>query len=539
FNKRFIPLYLFVFLLVLYISNLSRSVYGGDVGDLVTSSFVAGVPHPPGYPFFTLVGFLLTRVGVLFHWTPAFAVGLISAVTSAFAVFLYYKHVYLETKNHLISLISSLILSFTYLFWFYAEIGEVFALNNFFVVLLIFLVVRFLRTHKINYLYFLSFFAGLAFTNHQTIVLIFPSLLLLIAPDLWSLIRTKRKELLWVIILPFVGFSVYLYAIIASLHTPVIDWLHMRSWNDLSSFMFLILRRQYGTLQAGPFPPPDWIERLLILKNYFIAVGTQLTLPVIVLSLVGVGYLLRKKTLVGISLLLAYILSGPVFIAYAGFPLVDVFRFGVYERFICMSAVLVMFFFPYGLVAFANSLKKIVRTQFIVVIELVFLLIPVMLFVYNFPKTNLSSVFVGDNLGRDYLDVLPKNSLLLLSGDTTLFNTWYMHYARGVRPDVTLMNSLDPYKSNVLLAKKFPHMQSGKSFTDAVNALKNNIASLSATVTVVSDIQIRGHNTTFTWIPYGLAFQLIMNKSDLPSHEAFLNHTMTIWSQLHVPSSQS
>ena len=35
---------------LIYLHNLTRDIYSGDIGDLVTAASVFGVPHPPGYP---------------------------------------------------------------------------------------------------------------------------------------------------------------------------------------------------------------------------------------------------------------------------------------------------------------------------------------------------------------------------------------------------------------------------------------------------------------------------------------------------------
>src|ERR1035437_3119488 len=116
-KKYFMPLLLFLVVFLVYIHNLSRSVYGGDVGDLVTAASVFGVPHPPGYPLFTFFGFLLTRIHFL---TPAFMVGLISVFSSTLAVVIYYILAIKLTKNKFIALVSVLVLAFNYFFWFYS-----------------------------------------------------------------------------------------------------------------------------------------------------------------------------------------------------------------------------------------------------------------------------------------------------------------------------------------------------------------------------------------------------------------------------------
>lgn len=56
-----------------------------DSGELVTAAFTFGVPHPPGYPLWTLGGFLWSH-GVVPFGNPAWRISLFSAVTAALLV---------------------------------------------------------------------------------------------------------------------------------------------------------------------------------------------------------------------------------------------------------------------------------------------------------------------------------------------------------------------------------------------------------------------------------------------------------------------
>ena len=75
--------------LLVYFFTLGPSVGLEDSGELTTAADHLGVPHPPGYPFWTLCCWIFCRV---FSWvtymgqpTPAWAVSLFSAVAGAFA----------------------------------------------------------------------------------------------------------------------------------------------------------------------------------------------------------------------------------------------------------------------------------------------------------------------------------------------------------------------------------------------------------------------------------------------------------------------
>jgi hypothetical protein len=64
----------------LYLFTAARDIVVGDSPDLITAAVVLGVPHPPGYPLFTLLGhlFSLLPLGAI-----PFRVNLVSVVCDA------------------------------------------------------------------------------------------------------------------------------------------------------------------------------------------------------------------------------------------------------------------------------------------------------------------------------------------------------------------------------------------------------------------------------------------------------------------------
>lgn len=57
---------------------------GADSGDLVTAAFVNGIPHPPGYPLYTLLAFFFARNPI---FEPAHGVAIFSALMASASVF--------------------------------------------------------------------------------------------------------------------------------------------------------------------------------------------------------------------------------------------------------------------------------------------------------------------------------------------------------------------------------------------------------------------------------------------------------------------
>src|SRR5690349_15720581 len=69
--------------LIGYYLTLAPDLTLEDSGELAVGSFYAGVPHPPGYPVWTIYSWLFTKLVPISN--IAWRVGLSSAVAGAFA----------------------------------------------------------------------------------------------------------------------------------------------------------------------------------------------------------------------------------------------------------------------------------------------------------------------------------------------------------------------------------------------------------------------------------------------------------------------
>src|SRR5579859_4118763 len=103
------PIGLFFFTFIVYVHNLSASVYGGDAGDFLSAIAVKGVAHPSGYPLYTLLGIIGSYLPM--HQNLAWKVALLSALFSSLAVVSMYAVVYRITKNKLLGVITALTLA--------------------------------------------------------------------------------------------------------------------------------------------------------------------------------------------------------------------------------------------------------------------------------------------------------------------------------------------------------------------------------------------------------------------------------------------
>lgn len=118
---------------ITYLLTLPPSVWFGDSGDFITSSYVLGIPHPSGYPLYTILGHL-------FSYMPFANIGMrITLMSSIFAsltcLFIYLLLTKLGSKR-LISFSTSLSFAYSYTFFRVAIYAKTYSLYAFFVILL-------------------------------------------------------------------------------------------------------------------------------------------------------------------------------------------------------------------------------------------------------------------------------------------------------------------------------------------------------------------------------------------------------------------
>ena len=72
---------------LVYLRGAAPGVLPGDSGEFQFAAWLAGLPHPTGYPLYMLLGWAWSHLLVAFGWTsPAGAMNLLSAVLAGLAI---------------------------------------------------------------------------------------------------------------------------------------------------------------------------------------------------------------------------------------------------------------------------------------------------------------------------------------------------------------------------------------------------------------------------------------------------------------------
>ncbi|HEY85933.1 MAG TPA: DUF2723 domain-containing protein, partial [Chloroflexi bacterium] len=259
--------------LLVYLLTLPPGItwanHGADAGDLITAACTLGVPHPSGYPTYTLTGWLVCQIPL---GSIAWRFNLLSAVGAAGGAWFLFKSVNLlacnvsgfrfqvsssrprtanpkpETRNYkpetrncnVAGLVAAWSLAFTPLVWSQVIITEVYGVNLFFVGLLLWLGLQ-VRQGKMRYLFWLGLVFGLSLGVHLTNLFLLPMLAFSFQLSAFSGQRSavSQQQPFTIHRLPF---TIY--------HSPSV----LRLFSFLPAFALGLLIFAYLPLRAGKAP---------------------------------------------------------------------------------------------------------------------------------------------------------------------------------------------------------------------------------------------------------------------------------------------
>ncbi|KAG2781988.1 hypothetical protein PC129_g14997 [Phytophthora cactorum] len=443
-----------------YTVTLYPSIAGGDSGELVAESCHLGVSHPPGYPLFNMIVHLFTQY-LPFGDTPAWRANFFSAVCDTVAVGFIYQSLLQWmaptgwTGRRVAAFTAAALFGFSPLIWTYAVGAEVFALNNAFAAVLVFLLLQYARRRDIKSALAGAFTCGLATCNQHTIVLFE---LPIIAWVLWSRRRSLwRKEFAQFTGAFVLGLTPYIYMPITAIWNP-----QPGSWGDvttLSGLIHHIRRADYGTfrLYASNEANEDLWTRLYL---YGVDLSDreipfQLAVPV-----VGLGMLQTLRASTGMNRQLGWFLIAMyafymiVFHSLANLPISEGLIYGVQMRFWQQPNVVVFIWFGVGLGYVVNLVTEGVGGTSRVIKSVVSLMLQVACLALVgaqiwrwYELCDQSQAFYIRNYAQALLDPLPPNAVLFVNFDLQWTSLRYLQRCELRRPDVTILNlSMMTYK---------------------------------------------------------------------------------------------
>ncbi len=403
---------LFVYMLTLA-PDLTTSNFGSDGGELITAAVTLGIPHPPGYPTYVLLGklFSLLPIGNIAYRFNLFS-ALSMATATAFVTATAYASLRGERSAKPAALAAGLALAFTPLLWSQAVVTEVYALNS--AILSIFLWALLGRRSPV----LTGFFLGMAITTHLTSLLMLPMAL--------TLTNQGRRHFLGVGIalglLPLL-----ILPLLAQQGSPVI-WGDPTTW---AGWWWLVSAQIYRA-NVGLPKFAHFLPHLSLWSRYLMSQFALFGWLFVIMG-VAVNQLGSSRTI--------WLLATAAF--YAVFTL----AYGTDDASVILLPVLLLLS-P----LLAAGLARIGRYA---------LLLPLVLLILNFQTQNLRYEQPIRPLLEATLREAPQNAVLLTQGDQTIFMLWYFQHVEGRRPDLILVDAnllaFDWYRER--LAVRYPVLE--------------------------------------------------------------------------------
>ncbi|MEE2753962.1 MAG: DUF2723 domain-containing protein [Candidatus Latescibacterota bacterium] len=325
--NRIVGATVFASTLICYFVTVAPTVAFWDCGEFITTSYILGIPHPPGAPLYTLLGRIFSMMTFLGD-EIALRVNFLSVMSGAITVlFVYLCVVRLLTtwldRQHPVERIAILVggavaafsVAFSTSFWGNSSEAEVYGLSMCITVIAYWLALRWDDGHKNpssdRPLLLIAYLFGLGAGVHLQALLTVPGILILVFSDLMedqprgkqiattvglilypiaaiflpslltailtigiflALLRLRpqwKNPLLWAscVLLFGLGFSTYFALFLRSGLNPLIDMNNPESWENFKSFLG---RQQYGTHFSWPRRADFWSYQINIHIKYFL-----------------------------------------------------------------------------------------------------------------------------------------------------------------------------------------------------------------------------------------------------------------------------
>lgn len=456
----FFALLVFGIACAIYIPMVSQYPGHGDSPEFITASYILGIPHAPGYPLYTMLGYLFTKL----PWgTVAWRVNLLSAVLSAMTAALVYASIAKIlrasfSKVHLFivqgaSVSSAFALAFSSTFWLNSLVAEVFALNSFFAALLIYVVLIWREKRLISeksgriWFYLFCFVAGLSMTHHYTIgFLLFGFLYLIFITDRDYLVNLN-------IILPalfffILGVSPFLYLPWAAHRNPGLNW---GNPGNLENFIRVILRLDYGNSFRRVAEAGESLGFVTQIEHYVRTVSFNSLgfLPMFALVSIGTIIVRLKQNRLTVFPLILWLFSGPLFVIFSSGQPVDTLLWrAIMERFHILSFVPLAVLAGIGLYTAGLCFVKLgfyIKPKLPVLVFIVFAAIafyPVRAVFVHRPFVGLISTSIIGNYYDAIEHSLDEKILVVVHGDMIHFGIENLQLVQHKLKEVAYVNQV-------------------------------------------------------------------------------------------------
>jgi hypothetical protein len=426
----------FLIPLVVYVITLAPSVTFIDSGELATVATKLGVAHPTGYPLFTLIGNVFTRLPL---GDEVYRLNLMCAVLSSLAIMVFFNlilsltsNLFLEVREKKITedvflnvaLAASLVLAFSRTFWDTANAIEVYSLHTLLLVLCIFLILKasgeidqYSDHNSETYWLLFAFVLGLSFTNHlSTIFLSIGCLYLYFSVNKFSPVSFKRILLMSI---PFViGFSVYAYLFVRA-DNNVISW---GNPHNFENFWRHFTGKQFSVWMFTSFENAEK-QLSYFTKNF----PMEYALVPLLFAIPGLLLLFKySKRIFNFTLLLFL------------FCLIYAINYDIYDidSYFLLAFITAALWIGCGMLWIFTKVKDGYGKH-----SFALLMVPLIPLYLNFEKTNESKNHFVDDYTMNIFSSAEQNAIIMSTQwDFWISSSIYQQFVRNIRPDIAVID---------------------------------------------------------------------------------------------------
>ncbi|MFL5550507.1 MAG: DUF2723 domain-containing protein [Gemmatimonadaceae bacterium] len=458
-----------VLLLFVYMLTLAPGVTLWDSGEFLAAIRSLGIPHPPGTPFYVLLGKVWgLAFGSVFGF--ARAINLLSAVCTAFGCGILTNLFAKWTDDAFAAVAAGLTAGLMSTVWLSATETEVYAVALFLGCVILWAADRAGQNSDARWALLAAYLAGLSWSLHLIALLVVPSAILLVfsTSDGYFAVPVGRryvdgrreahsfaKLLRSSILVVLVGMTCILFMLIRAKHDPAIN---QGNPSTFGSFIDVLLRRQYDVPALWPRQAPFYLQlgNVIEYADWQFAKGLASEAPPswwrtpisVLYALVGVyGFFAHRsadrRSWRAISLLFVVAFLGVV--AYLNLKAGPSFGAGILppdapheprER----DYFFFWAFICWGVWAGFGAIR--LSRHLVAPFGLLAMVMPFAPALLNWTAVDRRTDAVEARSRVDESEMLarvPPSGVLLAAGDNDTYPLWYLQQVEGARKDVTIV----------------------------------------------------------------------------------------------------
>jgi len=452
--NRLAPFIFSIASFVVYLFTMSHDVLPIDAGELAAVQSTLGVAHPTGYPLFTLIGFLWSKIPIAA--SVIVRLNILAAVFCALGNFFVFKTfilllqnpvpVTLHVKNPsskqkqavpakqthtslppllitLAAAVGTSFAAFSKTYWMQSAGVEVYSLNIALVSVFIYYTTTLFQQSQVSsrQWFVLGLLFGLCFSNHMTSLLLLPGFVFLVIK------KSSSMKLFFVNTVKVVSASAVVVVLFYFTLMFIASAQPLFNWGNPSSFQNLfrhVTGKQYQVwMFSSSKTAADNLE--MFIQNF----QDEFSLIGVGFMAVGVFYLARKNKTVFWFFLLSFVVTVFYSINYSIKDLLPYFLLAFISAAVFMGAAMRWIF------------EYVENFQSRPALGVFALGIPVFLLIFNFPKVNQrDTYYVGDYTREALTSVEPGSLILSYQWDVLISPAYYYQHVEKLAPDVIIID---------------------------------------------------------------------------------------------------